>query len=362
MLDVALKVLKNIEEHGFKAYIVGGFVRDYILGNATNDVDICTNATPKEIKDIFDNITLPKEEYGAVRLDIKKCRFDIMTFRKEKTYSDRRRPIEIEYIDDLQEDVKRRDFKMNTLCMDKDGNIIDLLDGKRDIDDKMINTVGDSIVRFIEDPLRILRAIRFYTTLDFDLSHEVRDAILRTKSELSRLSYQRKKEELDRIFCHNNAKRGIDIIIELGLDKELELDFSKCVFDTDLIGIWASIDVKGNYPFSKNERDLITKIKKAMTLDNLDNRVLFKYGLYVNVIAGSLNGTDRKAIANKYENLPIKAKSDVNITTNQIMGLLELEPSEKIKEIYDDLINNILCGKVLNNYEDIVNYLISKYK
>ena len=81
MLDVALKVLEKIEEHGFKAYIVGGFVRDYILGNTTNDVDICTEATPKDIKEIFENITLPKMDYGAVRLDIKKHRFDIMTFR-----------------------------------------------------------------------------------------------------------------------------------------------------------------------------------------------------------------------------------------------------------------------------------------
>ena len=98
MLDVALKVLNEIESHGFKAYIVGGFVRDYVLGNTTNDVDICTDATPKDIKDIFENITLPKMDYGAVRLDIKKHRFDIMTFRKEISYYNNRKPMEVEYI------------------------------------------------------------------------------------------------------------------------------------------------------------------------------------------------------------------------------------------------------------------------
>lgn len=362
MLDVALKVLNEISSHGFKAYIVGGFVRDYLLGNTTNDVDICTDATPKDIKEIFDNITLPRMDYGAVRLDIKKHRFDIMTFRKEISYYNNRKPMEVEYITDLFEDLKRRDFKMNTLCMDKDGNIIDLLDGKKDIENRVINTVGDSISRFVEDPLRILRAIRFYTTLDFSLSEEVRSAIKRTKRELSRLSYQRKKDELDKIFCHANVKKGIDIIVELGLDKELELDFSHCVYNTDLIGIWSSIDVYGNYPFSKNEKDLIEKIREVKNLNNLDNKVLFKYGLYVNIIAGSLNGTDRKMIANKYENLPIKTRDEVNITSNQIIGLLEIEPSKKLKEIYEDLINNILCGKVLNTYENIANYLISKYK
>ncbi len=362
MLDVALKVLNEIDSHGFKAYIVGGFVRDYILGNITNDVDICTEATPKDIKEIFDNITLPRMDYGAVRLDVKKYRFDIMTFRKEISYYNNRKPMEVEYIKDLLEDLKRRDFTMNTLCMDKDGNILDLLDGQKDIDNRVIVTVGDPITKFMEDPLRILRAIRFYTTLNFSLSEEVESAIKRTKSELSRLSYQRKKEELDRIFCHNNVKRGIDIIVKLGLDKELELDFSHCVFNTDLIGIWASIGVNGNYPFTKNEKELIDNIRKVRNMDNLDNYVLFRYGLYVNVIAGSLNGTDRKMIANKYEKLPIKNRDEVNITSNQIIGLLEIEPSKKIKEIYDDLINNILYGKVLNNYEDISNYLITKYK
>ena len=251
---------------------------------------------------------------------------------------------------------------MNTLCMNKNGEIIDLLDGKKDIDDHIIDTVGNSVDSFIEDPLRILRAVRFYTTLNFNLSDDVKKAILKTKNELMRLSYQRKKDELDRIFCHNNAKNGINLIIELGLDKNLELDFSNCVTDTDLIGIWASIDVKGNYPFTKNEKDLITKIRKVKEMDNLDNYVLFKYGLYVNTIAGNLNGTDRKLIANKYNELPIKTRTDVNITSNQIIGILDIEPSKRLKEIYDDLIKNILYGKVLNTYEEIERYLIDKYK
>ncbi len=362
MLDVALKVLNEICNHGFKAYIVGGFVRDFILGNLTNDVDICTDATPKDIKNIFKNITLPKVDYGAVRLDIKKCRFDLMTFRKEISYYNYRKPAEIEYIKDLEDDLKRRDFKINTLCMDKDGNIIDLLEGRKDIDNHLINTVGDSITKFVEDPLRILRAIRFYTTLEFELAEEVRLAIIRTKSELSRLSYQRKKDELEKIFCHKNAKRGIDLIVELGVDKDLELDFSHCIYNSDLMGIWSTIEINGQYPFTKNEQDLINKIKEVRQLNNLDNEVLYKYGLYVNLVAGDMKGIDRKLIAKKYDNLPIKTKDDVNITSNQIIGVLEIEPSKKIKEIYEDLINNILCGKVLNNYEDIVNYLTDKYK
>ena len=120
MLEVALKVLEKIEKHGFKAYIVGGFVRDYLLGNVTNDVDICTDATPMDIKLIFDNITLPRVDYGVVRVDIKKHRFDIMTFRKEISYYNNRKPMEVEYIKDLISNihlskigVNKEDFEYN---------------------------------------------------------------------------------------------------------------------------------------------------------------------------------------------------------------------------------------------------------
>jgi len=361
MLDIALKVLKEFTNHGFKAYIVGGFVRDYVLGNSTNDVDICTDATPKDIKEIFENISLPRTDYGAVSLAIQKYRFDIMTFRKEISYYNNRKPMEIEYISDLKEDLMRRDFLMNTLCMDKDGKIIDLLNGKRDIDTKTINTVGNCVEKFREDPLRILRAVRFYTTLRFDLSEAVRNGIVETKEELARLSYSRKKEELDRIFCHSDAKRGVDLLVELGLDKVLEIDFSNIVYDTDLVGLWASIEVKGNYPFTKSEKELIAKIREVTKLNNLDIYVLYKYGLYVNVIAGSLKGISRREIANKYESLPIKARDELTISAFDIMNILNIKPSKRIKEIMNDLINDILCGKVKNNYLDIEKYLIDKY-
>ena len=148
MLEAALKILNKIEKNGFKAYIVGGFVRDYILGIESKDVDICTNATPKEIMTIFKDSALPKEEYGSVTLFYKNSRFDITTFRREIRYINNRKPVEIEYIDDLLEDLRRRDFLMNTLCLDKKKNIIDPLNGRIDIDNKTINTVGDADYKF----------------------------------------------------------------------------------------------------------------------------------------------------------------------------------------------------------------------
>ena len=361
-MDIALKVLDEITKSGFKAYIVGGFVRDYLLGLDTNDVDICTDATPKDIKDIFVNVNLPVDGYSAVRLYIKKYTFDIMTFRKEISYYNNRKPAEIEYITDLKQDLLRRDFTINSLCMDVNGNIVDLLEVKDDIDKKIVRSIGDPITKFMEDPLRILRAIRFYTVLDFDMDPAVIDAIKRTKGEIKRLSYSRKKDELDKIFSSPNASKGVKLILELELDKELELDFSKCILNSDLIGIWSTIGINGNYPFTKNEKELINDIQAAMKEDLTSKLVLYKYGPYVSSIAGSLKNMDRGVITNTYENLPIHTRKDVNITANQIIGLLNVGPSHLITDIYDDLINKILCDKLDNNYQAISNYIIDNYK
>ena len=117
MLDVSLKVLKEITSHSYKAYIVGGFVRDYIIGIESKDIDIATNATPKQLKEIFDDSCLPNEDYGSVIVEKMGIRFEITTFRKEIEYDDNRRPVEIKYIDDLSADLLRREFVINTICM-----------------------------------------------------------------------------------------------------------------------------------------------------------------------------------------------------------------------------------------------------
>ena len=150
MKEIALNILKKLEKHGYQAYIVGGFVRDYILSIDTMDVDIITNATPKEIKMIFKDIILPREDYGALVLYIQDKKFEIMTFRKDIKYQSNRKPsnrkpLKIEYISSLLEDLKRRDFTMNTLCMNSKGEIIDLLEGRKDIEAKKIKAVFKNI-------------------------------------------------------------------------------------------------------------------------------------------------------------------------------------------------------------------------
>ena len=364
MLDNALKLLKEIDDKGFVSYIVGGFVRDYLLEIESNDIDICTNATPKDIKEIFKDDCLPSEDYGSVTVVIKGISYEITTFRQEIGYSDNRHPNEIKYIDSLENDLLRRDFTINTICMDKDGNIIDHLGGKTDLDNKIIKTVGNSMDKFNEDSLRILRAIRFATILDFSLDLEVYEAIKNTKELLSNLSYARRKEELDKIFTSPNYKNGIRLLIDLGLDKVLEIPNLEKVLETDVngsIGIWSILNVGDKYPFNKNEMDLIDSVNEVIELDNLSPSVLYKYGLYVNSVAGKIKKDDIKKITEAYNNLIIKSRKDIDITAEEIMIILGKEPGEYLKEIFDDIEEEILYNRLENKKTSISSYIKDRY-
>ena len=145
-----LDIINKIEESGYLAYIVGGMVRDYVMKRDSYDVDICTSATPKDLIKIFDDAILPKEKYGAVTLKYKDVRYEITTFRKELKYV-KRRPVEIAYTNSFYEDMKRRDFTINSMVMNKDGQIIDIFDGKKDIDNRIIRCVGNAKDKFTDD-------------------------------------------------------------------------------------------------------------------------------------------------------------------------------------------------------------------
>ncbi len=364
MLDVALKLLKEITSNSHEAYIVGGFVRDYILGIESSDIDITTNATPKEILEIFEDSCLPNEDYGSVTVIMKGIHFEITTFRREIEYVNNRKPIEIQYIDDLYEDLTRRDFVINTLCMDENGEVLDYLGGTDDLRNKVIRAVGNAYDRFMEDSLRILRAIRFATILDFTLDDDVADAILKTKYLLRDLSYYRKKEELDKIFTSTNYKNGIKLLLEFGLDKELELPHLKSVLDSgavSLIGIWAVLDVGDKYPFHKNEVELIHNVHDVLLLDSFSPIVLYQYGLYVNSVVGEIKGKEISDITEAYNALPIKSRDEIMIDSQTIMNILHKKPGKFLQDIYKDIEEKILYGKLANDHSAICQYIVDTY-
>lgn len=363
MYKTAIKLLKKINDKGFVSYIVGGYPRDLYLNRPSIDIDICTNATPKDLKEIFGDIMLPKVNYGSITVIVNKIRFEITTFRKEIKYENNRVPIKMKYIDNLYDDLKRRDFTINTLCMDSDGTIIDLLDSKKDIDNRIIKMVGNPKERLKEDSLRILRAIRFAVTLDFKIDDELKKYIKKYGYLLKKLSYYRKKEELDKIFSSGNIGYGIDLIKELELDRYLELSNIESLTITDYpIGIWAQLDVLDKYSFTNNEYDMIKKINELKDVNILDNNILYKYGLYIVSIVGDIRGIDKKIITASYNALPIKCRSDIDIEPLEIASILDKKPGAYLKEILIDLEYKILHNDLENNKDKLEEYILKNYK
>lgn len=361
MKEKALEVLNIFNEHGFEAYIVGGYVRDLLLGKNSLDIDICTNATPKDIISIFD-IEDSNTQYGSVRVIYKKCIFDVTTYRKEIKYEGNRNPIKIKYINNLKKDLLRRDFTINTLCMDKNGDILDLLGVKQDLDNKLIKTVGNPKYKIKEDSLRILRAIRFSSVLGFDISSKTKYAIKRYGYLLKKLSYSRKKEELDKIFSSLNKEKGRELILELGLDKSLELNKLKDIVLCDyIIGTWAQLEVLDKYPFTKLERFQINKINELLSSDITDKYVLYKNGLYLCSIVAQIKNIDIKKITKIYNELSIYSLQEINIKPIEIANILNKKPGSFIKDILKDIEKQIVYGKLDNDEKLIKEYILNKY-
>lgn len=358
MLKNSLELLSIIESSGFKAYLIGGCVRDYILGKQFLDIDICTSATPHDIKKIFSDNLVTSDTYGSVVLVYNGFKFEITTFRCEEKYSDGRRPDSYTYVTDLETDLKRRDFTINTICMNKNKKIIDLYNGIDDIKQKLIRTVGCADDKFYEDALRMLRAIRFATVLDFDISL-VKKSIIKNLERIELISYERRRGELDKIFMSNNKELGVKLLVETGMSKYLGLDnITDIVLVDDIIGIWAQIR-NFSYPFKKHEKKIMNLIIEI--LDNnisvMNNFALYKYGLYVCMLVTKIRGEDVDNLNNIYNNLPLVSFDMLEITTDEICSTLNIKKDKRLKLIYDNIVNEILSLKLANNNKAIITYL-----
>lgn len=357
------EILNKIEDNGFEAYIVGGYVRDFLLGIETSDIDICTNARVKELMDIFSDYNVSSNEYGSVKILSNDLRIDITTYRRDLKYNGSRRKVEIEYVDNLIDDVQRRDFTMNALCMSKEGNIIDVFDGQKDIENKIIRCVGNIEDRINEDPLRMLRAVRFATTLEFRIEENLYKELKKHRRLISELSRERIKEELTKILVSRNANMGLKLLRDLGFLPYIGIDYKdNIVYISDICGMYSQLDIKEELPFSKEEKENIKNIKNIVSYGIIDENVLFNYGLYLAMVAGEILGIDKEEIANINKNLVITSIKDINITSEEICGLLDIKPCRIIGEVYDELKDIILKRELDNDNSLIKDYILINRK
>ena len=362
MEEKAIEILNILSDNGYESYIVGGYPRDKILGYKTNDIDICTSATPKELLEVFDDVIVSDMQYGSVVLAYKGYKYDVTTFRKEIKYEANRRPIKIKYIKDIKKDLLRRDFTINTFCIDKNGNLLDILGIREDLNNKILKTVGNPRHRIKEDALRILRCIRFATILDFNIDRKTKNYLTKYSYLLKKLSMNRKKEELDKIFTSTNKEKGIKLLIDLNLTNALDIsNLPRITLCDDLIGIWCQLEVDDIYPFTKLEKEQMSLLRELLNYEAIDNYLLYKYGLYLCSVYADIKGISKRKINTLYANLPIKSRKEIDIDSIDIPNILNKKPGKYIKDIISSVEKEILSGKLNNNNDDIKNYIINNY-
>lgn len=199
-------IISHLRRAGFRALPVGGCVRDLLLGNMPNDWDIATSAAPHEILDTFSHLKAfePGQNaarFGTIAVMTDNVRVEVTTFRLDGRYTDGRRPDSVRFSRNLQDDLARRDFTINAMCLGEDSEIIDLFGGQRDLKAGVIRAIGVPDCRFKEDALRILRALRFAATLGFVIEPQTKAAMLHNSSRLSSLSAERVRSELEKLLC-----------------------------------------------------------------------------------------------------------------------------------------------------------------
>lgn len=215
------EIIEILESHNHQAYFVGGCVRDLLLNRTIGDIDIATSALPEDIQQIFPKVIPVGIEHGTVIVRYESESFEVTTFRLDGEYLDQRHPNHVEFIDNIECDLKRRDFTINAIAMDRHGNILDPYEGKKDLQKKLIRTVGNGFERFMEDPLRIIRALRFSSELGFLIEEQTLSHMTALKEQIDHLAIERITNECEKLFAGRYVQQGINYLITTQTYKHL---------------------------------------------------------------------------------------------------------------------------------------------
>ena len=225
--------VEALKSNSFEAFLIGGSVRDFIMNLPIGDIDITTNATPTQVKEVFKNFRVIETgiKHGTVTVIIDNEPIEITTYRSEGTYSDNRHPDSVRFSEKLSDDVIRRDFTMNAIAYDFSSGFCDLVGGIEDIENRTIRCIGNAETRFCEDALRILRALRFSSVLGFQIEENTKDAIHKCKDLLNNISAERITAEFVKLICGKNAvnilREFSDVISVFIPEIEICIDFEQ---------------------------------------------------------------------------------------------------------------------------------------
>jgi tRNA nucleotidyltransferase/poly(A) polymerase len=329
-------VLSKLKENGYQAYVVGGAVRDFLMGKTPHDYDLTSDALPSQISDVFKDFYQEHsgEKHGTIRVIIDHKPIEITTFRCDEGYTDYRRPDNVEFVKDVYIDSKRRDFSINAFYY-SEGHIYDFHEGLEDLNNKVIKTIGNPSTRFHEDALRILRAIRFSAKLGYEIESKTKAALLDCKEELNLIAKERILIELKEISSTSNFFRNI---------KEYFPIFKLIIPCLDKIG--NSIDDIYNFD-TKSYGDYIASLSALFSLREINNDFM-PWRLFIKMDNESINAIKtliklkdinfNNSFDDDYINglILLSKPVDINVFKNYLINLYNL------KRFKNDVIDSIL--------------------
>lgn len=315
-------VLSKLKENGYQAYVVGGAVRDFLMGKTPHDYDLTSDALPSQISDVFKEFYQEHsgEKHGTIRVIIDHKPIEITTFRCDEGYTDYRRPDNVEFVKDVYIDSKRRDFSINAFYY-SEGHIYDFHEGLEDLNNKVIKTIGNPSARFHEDALRILRAIRFSAKLGYEIESKTKTALLDCKEELNLIAKERILIELKEISSTSNFFR----------------------------------DIKEYFPIFKLIIPCLDKIGNS--IDDIYNFDTKSYGDYIASLSALFS---LREINNDFMPWRLFIKMD-NESINAIKTLIKLKDINFNNSFDDDYINGLILLSKPVDINVFKNYLINLY-
>ncbi len=377
MFKNALPVLKRLEDEGYRAYFVGGCVRDLLLDRPIKDIDIASSARPEDVQEIFPKTIPVGIEHGTVIVRHESVSYEVTTFRKEDEYKDYRRPSKVWFVDDLKEDLSRRDFTFNAMAMDISFQLIDHFGGRDDLERKQIRTVGDPNLRFSEDPLRIMRACRFMSVFNMAIERKTEQAIKEKACLLSRISTERIAIEFIKLLQGEQAGSVLKFMQERSVlnhlptklqEKQSDLykDFDWNALESDEQR-WTAIlllsDVSDDRAFLKSWKlpnHMIKKVEKLMSAYGIISwrkMDLYRCGLETAISSITLksaiekkdNAEEIAQLKQRYREIPIKSRKDIPLDGQDIIEITQREPGIWLGKLLEEMEKKIVEGELALN-------------
>lgn len=386
----AAELIRILKSHGFSAYIVGGAVRDHLLGKEVDDIDIATSARPEEVADLFPKTIPVGVEHGTIIVRHHHHSYEVTTFRSESDYIDHRRPSSVIFVSSLKEDLQRRDFTINALAMTDNGEIADPFSGRHDLQKHLIRAVGKAEERFQEDPLRMMRAIRFVSQLCFDLEPITKKALEEMAANLRHISVERITIEFEKMLLGSCTQQALRFLIDSGLSQYLPgmsnrdealMEFAK-THSTHLFSIeekWAlltiQLQVQEPVKWLKQWKLSNDKIKQVLQIfkctETIENRkwtsvFVYQAGLDKAISADKIRSllddlpSEQEDIERIYNELPIKNRKQLAINGNDLIEWFQQEPGPWISKRLEAAEKAVVEGVIENDKGEVRRWLLSQ--